>query len=608
MTELVPDVSTPNDAELISRVRGGDTAAYGELFDRHRAAADRLARQLQRGPDSDDLVSEAFIKVLQVLQGGGGPDVAFRAYLLTAVRRLHVDRVRSARRTQPTDEVEQLDAGIPFQDTAVDGFERSVTARAFASLPERWQLVLWHLEVEGNKPADVAPMLGMSPNSVSALAYRAREGLRQAYLQMHLADTAGEHCRWTTEHLGAYVRGGLARRDATKVDHHLQGCRRCTGIYLELTEVNSDLRGLLAPLLLGTLAPGYLAATSAATGAGTTFGFAALLDRLSDGIKAMSTNASVGGAMAGAVVVAGVTTLVIVGTNGPDDVQAKPRIVTPTDIAALPPTSPAPGTSPSGQPTPPSERLPQPRASAPPTSGPTSDQSVAVATGESPGQPDAVPTTDIASAADSEPVTDDVDGASAGRPGTGTHPGTAPVPSPGSPPGNDPGTGPTTEPAPGPGPSTDPEPQPKPQPVQLSVGVSAQRTGANIEGSISVGNHGDVDGVRLIVTFSGSTFHDTAVTGNGWTCNGAGDRATCSASGGAAGTLSLHTKSRPRDAVRLSVEVRGDSAKPATSDTSVEGVEGAKKAKDGKEGKGEEGRAKRPTGAEGKSRKTAGGR
>jgi len=40
----------------------------------------------------EDLVSEAFVKVLQVLQRGGGPDVAFRAYLLTAVRRLRVDR------------------------------------------------------------------------------------------------------------------------------------------------------------------------------------------------------------------------------------------------------------------------------------------------------------------------------------------------------------------------------------------------------------------------------------------------------------------------------------------------------------------------------------
>ena len=33
MTEMLPKLATPSDAELIARVRGGDSAAYGELFD-----------------------------------------------------------------------------------------------------------------------------------------------------------------------------------------------------------------------------------------------------------------------------------------------------------------------------------------------------------------------------------------------------------------------------------------------------------------------------------------------------------------------------------------------------------------------------------------------
>ena len=62
---------------------------------RHVEAARRLARQLVAAGDADDLVSEAFAKVLVVLQRGDGPDLAFRAYLLTAVRRLHVDKIRA---------------------------------------------------------------------------------------------------------------------------------------------------------------------------------------------------------------------------------------------------------------------------------------------------------------------------------------------------------------------------------------------------------------------------------------------------------------------------------------------------------------------------------
>ena len=112
-------------------------------------------------------------------------------------------------------------------------------------------MVLWHTEVEQQKPADIAPLLGMSANSVSALAYRAREGLRQAFLSQHAADPDDVDCAWTRDHLGAYVRGGLSRRDAARVDDHLADCRACAAVYLELTEVNSGLAALLAPLLLG---------------------------------------------------------------------------------------------------------------------------------------------------------------------------------------------------------------------------------------------------------------------------------------------------------------------------------------------------------------------
>ena len=251
MTSRPRDLS---DAELISSVRGGDVSAYGDLFARHRDAATRLARQLVPGPDADDLVSEAFAKVLNVLLAGGGPDVAFRAYLLTAVRRLHVDKIRATSRATPTDDLTPYEDPEPFADTVIAGFEGGAAAKAFASLPERWQLVLWHLEVEGQKPADVAPLLGMTPNSVSALAYRAREGLRQAYLQMHTGDLVDPDCQWTHAKLGAYVRKGLSRRDVQKVETHLDGCRRCTAMYLELDEVNSSLAILLGPLVLGAAA------------------------------------------------------------------------------------------------------------------------------------------------------------------------------------------------------------------------------------------------------------------------------------------------------------------------------------------------------------------
>jgi RNA polymerase sigma factor (sigma-70 family) len=372
MTELLSEIEAPSDAELISRVRGGDVAAYGDLFSRHVSAANRLARQLVRGPDADDLVSESFAKVLHVLQGGGGPDVAFRAYLLTAVRRLHVDRIRSNSKLQTTDDMTQFDPGVPFQDTAVAGFESGAAAKAFASLPERWQLVLWHLEVEGQKPADIAPLLGMSANSVSALAYRAREGLRQAFLTMHLSDISETECRWVNDHLGAYVRKGLSKRDTTKVESHLDECRRCTAMYLELTEVNSNLAGIIAPLLLGAAATGYLSSTGVG-GAGVVI---SLLSRAKDVVLANTGAASAGAIAVGvaAVAVVGITLTqghhgAVIGADAPVAVTSVAPSGPPTDGATSLGTSKAPAGASTGS-----------------SSGPSTAPSAGLSTGPSAGQ------------------------------------------------------------------------------------------------------------------------------------------------------------------------------------------------------------------------------
>jgi RNA polymerase sigma factor (sigma-70 family) len=361
----------PSDGELISAVRGGDVDAYGELFARHVEAARRLARQLVSAGDAEDLVSEAFAKVLVVLQRGGGPDLAFRAYLLTAVRRLQVDRFRSTARLQTTGDLTPFDPGVPFRDTAVEGFESAAAARAFASLPERWQLVLWHTEVEGQKPAEVALLLGMTANSVSALAYRAREGLRQAYLSMHAQDVDKDACARTRASLGAYVRGGLSRRDSARVEEHLEDCRACAAIYLELTEVNSRLGALLAPLLLGGVAAAYVGAASGGGVAAATGTVTVLFGRVRDVVAAHAPTAAVAGVAASAVMAGLFVTI----QRSPDLPMAEDLPSTSTSAPDAPPTA-SPSTDPSRRSRTPAatSRGVEPAVAVPstdPTSGPT---------------------------------------------------------------------------------------------------------------------------------------------------------------------------------------------------------------------------------------------
>lgn len=374
-----PHQEVPSDAVLIAAVRSGDVDAYGELFARHVAAARRLARSLTRDGEADDLVSEAFAKVLVVLQRGDGPDTALRPYLLTSLRRLHVDHVRALARTRPTDDIAAYDAGEAFRDTAVAGFERGAAARAFVSLPERWQLVLWHLEVEGQKPADIAPLLGISPNSVSALAYRAREGLRQAFISMHAQDTRDEQCTVTRAQLGAFIRNDISKREGAAVEAHLRDCRECAAIYLELLEVNSNLRALVGPIFLGGAATAYLGSGAVAGG---TFG---VLTNIGD-FLGKSWGKALAGTAAASVVVAAV--VAGVQTPGNDDevsadgtpaVSADPVPATEphqTDRTTEP--GPAVGAGPSPAPTAESSQAepdPDPTTAEPDTSDQTQEQS-----------------------------------------------------------------------------------------------------------------------------------------------------------------------------------------------------------------------------------------
>ena len=265
---LEPEIES--DPYLISLVRGGDTDAFGRLYERHVLAARRLARVLTRDPsDADDLIAETFTKVLAALRAGRGPDNAFRTYLLTTLRHACYDRVRRDRRVHYTDDLTSYEQPSTPDDPLVSGLESSYAARAFARLPQRWRTVLWHTEVEGETPAQIAPLLGLTPNGVAALAYRARERLREMYLQEHIELTGSPQCHWTGTHLAGYVRARLPRRDRSKVEDHLAGCAACRVLHRELTEVNSGLRGVLAGLLLGSAAPGYLAAHSAPTAGGT---------------------------------------------------------------------------------------------------------------------------------------------------------------------------------------------------------------------------------------------------------------------------------------------------------------------------------------------------
>src|SRR3569833_531242 len=342
MTELgtvpPPAASESDEQALLQRRRNGEDAAFGELFELHAAAVRRLAQSLASDrSEAEDITAETFFRVLQALRRGSGPRDYVRAYLLTVARRVSWEW-HGARRDVPVSDDELTFRAGAGADTHARTAEHTLITTAFTSLPERWRTVLWQTEVEGEQPAMVATHFGLSANATAALARRARQGLRAAYLQAHLSVNRGpDSCRSVVEKLGGFTAGSVTGAEAERIKAHLHGCPSCRATQDELRDVCSSLRAHAGVLVL--LVP---AAGAAASGSGVLAGLGTTIKGVLVGSKvkiglALASTAAVGavGVAAGPVLF-GTTPVQDVGLTG----GAPELVVVPPTEHQQPPPQP----------------------------------------------------------------------------------------------------------------------------------------------------------------------------------------------------------------------------------------------------------------------------
>ena len=222
------DVSLPDqpvsshDAQLLAGCRSDRPGATVEFYRAHWDAVLSFALRLaSSSSDAEDIAATAFVKSLAAVRRGGGPRGPIRPYLCRAVRTAAADFY--AKPVALSDDIAVLfdrfsappPSPPPHHELAVE---------ALAALPRRWRVVLWHAEVERLKPREIAPLMELTPNGVSALLKRARAALRQAYLALYLSEYPDHGC-------GRVLR--LIRPSAApatslqEIEAHLQGCKIC---------------------------------------------------------------------------------------------------------------------------------------------------------------------------------------------------------------------------------------------------------------------------------------------------------------------------------------------------------------------------------------------
>jgi RNA polymerase sigma factor (sigma-70 family) len=121
----VADIAT--DAQLVSRCRDGEQAAWNELVERFSRYVYAICHQAFRLPpeDAEDVFQEVFARVYEHLDRLRSDD-AIRPWIAQLTRRLCIDRLRSGGRERPADEELELAA----VDEVLAGLDEALTVRA----------------------------------------------------------------------------------------------------------------------------------------------------------------------------------------------------------------------------------------------------------------------------------------------------------------------------------------------------------------------------------------------------------------------------------------------------------------------------------------------
>ena len=179
------------DADLVHRVRGGDQAAFRELFDRYHQRAYAVALGVVKNPtDAMDVVQDAFIKVHKHIDGFHGSS-SFYTWLYRIVMNLAIDQVRRRKRTTEYDDQAAQAASaaesdlLPRHSEANPGktvARREIAVRireALDTLPEYHRAVIVLREVQGCSYEEMSKILKVPKGTIMSRLFHARRKMQE---------------------------------------------------------------------------------------------------------------------------------------------------------------------------------------------------------------------------------------------------------------------------------------------------------------------------------------------------------------------------------------------------------------------------------------------
>lgn len=176
-----PAAVSADERGLILRVQRGDTAAFQQLVEGYVRRARAIAMRLMRNPeDADDLVQDAFLRVLQKIDSVD-PERPFGPWFFRVLVNTGLDTHRRRRTRQTEDETSEVASDDPDPAELTEQSEiRRRFQEALNRLPPRQRAIVWSFEVDGMTTKEIAESLGVAEVTVRWHLHQGRRTLRTA--------------------------------------------------------------------------------------------------------------------------------------------------------------------------------------------------------------------------------------------------------------------------------------------------------------------------------------------------------------------------------------------------------------------------------------------
>jgi RNA polymerase sigma-70 factor, ECF subfamily len=185
------ELKSNDDASLVMAAQGGDHAAFGRLFERHKRAVLLKAMQIVKNlEDAEDLAQQTFQNAFVHLQQFEGRS-SFSTWLVRIVINQAFMLKRTAWRCRARSideprESEQAVSCIQIEDWRPDPEQDCsqreqalMLYRAIKRLSPRMRLIVQMYDLEERSARETAQNLGRSVTAVKSMASRGRRLLRQ---------------------------------------------------------------------------------------------------------------------------------------------------------------------------------------------------------------------------------------------------------------------------------------------------------------------------------------------------------------------------------------------------------------------------------------------